>query len=449
MLMRIALSFILAGLGWALAACSPLPESHAASGNPQMETPPREVLIVFSGNTLGELKPCGCAKEEDQGGIERRMGYLKNVVPEGDDLLFVDLGDNFKESTRQGRIKARYLMAAMSRMGYDAVTLGDRDLLYGNEFLKKQEGIPWLVSNMQIEGMDLKRYRIKNFYTGLRVAVLAVADPDLFYVSGHSQITMQDPAKAVSELLKEIEQGGPPDLVVLLTHMKRKKALGLLDLDGVDVVINGHIEDESDQIDMQSVQKNGKIFAQAAPLGQKMGELRVTVDGGNKTYKHRMVRLDSKIPDDAEMTALHDEYNQEIEALFFETLKAKRAKDRTQVYATESTCKTCHADTHETWSGSRHAHAYATLKEVNKSFDPECLKCHTTGFEKPGGFISEIDTPELKNVQCEMCHGARLDHSRAPQGKFAEEARGACSQCHVPKHSPNFNYETYWPKIRH
>lgn len=447
--MRTALSFILAGLGWALAACSPLPESHASSGNPPTDSPPREVLIVFSGNTLGELKPCGCAKEEDQGGIERRMGYLNSVTPKESDLLFVDLGDNFKESTRQGRIKARYLMTAMARMNYDAVTLGDRDLLYGNEFLKKQDGIPWLASNMRIEGMDPPRYRLKIFDNGLKAAVLAVADPDLFYVSGHSQITMQDPAEAVKELLPEIKQGGQPDLVVLLTHMKHEKALGLLDLDGVDVVINGHIEGESDKIDMQPVRKGQKIFAQAAPLGQKMGELRVKVEGGEKTYEHRMVRLDSKIPDDAEMTALHDEYNQEIEALFFETLKAKRAKDRAQVYAAESTCKTCHADAHETWSGSRHAHAYATLKEVNKSFDPECLKCHTTGFEQPGGFISEIDTPELKNVQCEMCHGARLEHSRAPAGGFAEEARGACSQCHVPKHSPNFNYETYWPKIRH
>ncbi|CCQ90968.1 conserved exported hypothetical protein, cytochrome c554-like [Nitrospina gracilis 3/211] len=449
MLMRIALSFILAGLGWALVACSPLPESHASSQKLQPTSSQQELLIVFSGNTLGELKPCGCAKEEDQGGIERRMGYLKSVVPEGHALLFVDLGDNFKEPTRQGRIKARYLMSAMARMGYDAVTLGDRDLLYGNEFLKKQEGLPWLTSNMRIKGMDPPRYRIQTYDNGLKVAVLAVADPDLFYVSGHSQITMQDPATAVRDLLPEIAQGGQPDVVVLLTHMERKKALKLVDIDGVDVVINGHIEDESDTIDMQAVRKGQKVFAQAAPLGQKMGELRVTVYGEKKTYEHRMVRLDSKIPDDAGMTALHDEYNQEIEALFFETLKAKRAKDRTQVYATESTCKTCHAGAHATWSDSRHAHAYATLKEVNKSFDPECLKCHTTGFEKPGGFISEIDTPELKNVQCEMCHGARLDHSRAPQGGFAEEARGACSQCHVPKHSPNFNYETYWPKIRH
>jgi hypothetical protein len=86
---------------------------------------------------------------------------------------------------------------------------------------------------------------------------------------------------------------------------------------------------------------------------------------------------------------------------------------------------------------------------VNKSFDPECLVCHTTGFGKPGGFISEIDTPKLKNVQCEICHGVRLEHAQNPQGGFAGEAKAACGKCHVKKHSPKFNFSQYWPRIRH
>ena len=39
----------------------------------------RELTIIYSGNTLGELKPCGCTKEEDQGGFERRMTFIKNI----------------------------------------------------------------------------------------------------------------------------------------------------------------------------------------------------------------------------------------------------------------------------------------------------------------------------------------------------------------------------------
>lgn len=37
--------------------------------------------------------------------------------------------------------------------------------------------------------------------------------------------------------------------------------------------------------------------------------------------------------------------------------------------------------------------------------EPKCLKCHVTGYGKPGGFISLEQTPGMANVQCEMCHG--------------------------------------------
>ncbi len=84
--------------------CTALPD--------QTESRSGEVLIVYSGNALGELKPCGCDKEEDQGGIERRMSYLKQVIPQEPNTLLVDLGDNFKGSTRQGKLKAHTMMQA-------------------------------------------------------------------------------------------------------------------------------------------------------------------------------------------------------------------------------------------------------------------------------------------------------------------------------------------------
>ena len=92
---------------------------------------PREVLIIYTGNMLAELKPCGCAKEEDQGGIERRMQYLKDTRKTHSHTLLVDTGDHFKEPTRQGKLKAETLLTATEKMQYDAIALGDRDLVYG------------------------------------------------------------------------------------------------------------------------------------------------------------------------------------------------------------------------------------------------------------------------------------------------------------------------------
>lgn len=414
------------------------------------EAVPGEALIIFSGNTFGELKPCGCSKEEDQGGIERRMGYLKEARASAKNTLLVDAGDGFKDPTQQGKLKAQYLIKSMAMMNYDAVTLGEKDTVYGNKFIGDVKNIPWVSSNIELEGVSFPKYRIKKYEDGLKIAIVTAADPNLFYTQGSSDIQVRDPRETLESLLPVLIEKEKPHLIVLLSHMRREDGLKLLDVDGVDIVINGHIETAEDIIDMKPVSKDGKIFVQPGPRGQKMGELRVSFGpGGQKTFQHRMVRLDSHVKFDPEMVKLYGEYNEKIEELFFASLAAKRKKNKTRIFATDKVCSGCHAGEHKTWSESRHGRAYQTLVKVNKSFDPECLICHTVGFDKPGGFVSELDTPGLKNVQCEVCHGPGVKHAKAPGPGFGKQARKACKMCHVKNHSPRFSFKGYWPRIKH
>jgi len=420
--------------------------------SPNRGTPPspdpREVLIVYTGNMLAELKPCGCAKEEDQGGIERRMQYIKDTRSQHPHLLLVDTGDHFKEPTRQGKLKAETLLIATEKMQYDAVALGDRDMLYGPKFLKEHNQIPWIAGNLRIDKFEPIRSKVKIFSNGLKAGILAVADPDLFY--DHVGLKVTDPKQTARKLITHMRETENPDLIVLLTHSERHTALEYLDLDGVDVVINGHIVTESDVIDLKPVRKNGKLFVQSSSRGQKMGELRVQLDPqGNKSMSHQLVKLDSSVKFDPEMVKLYEHYNEKVETMFFETLAGKRNGRNKSVYAGDTQCKTCHPAEHTVWSGSRHGRAYDTLRKINKAFDPECLGCHVVGFNLAGGFISELDTPALKNVQCEVCHGPGRSHASAPQTGFGGQAKEACKQCHVINHSPRFNYAEYWPKIKH
>jgi 2',3'-cyclic-nucleotide 2'-phosphodiesterase (5'-nucleotidase family) len=407
----------------------------------------RKLLVVYTGNLLAELKPCGCAKEEDQGGIERRMEYLNDIRKSKPNLLLVDTGDHFKEPTRQGKLKAQTLMTATEKMGYDAVALGERDLVYGSKFLENHS-LPLISGNISLENLPLQKTRIKKFSNGLKVAILAVVDPDLFYLKNHAGLSIADPEQIVSQEIAGIQKSA--DIIVLLTHMEREKALKYLDKDGVDIVINGHIFNETDTVDMKPVYKAGKVFVQASPRGQKMGELHISLDEmGKIAFEQRMVKLDSSINKDPEMLKLYESYNDEVEAMFFESLAAKRNKDKISVYAGDTVCKTCHSIAHDKWLSSRHGRAYETLRKINKAFDPECLVCHVVGYNTAGGFISELDTPKLKNVQCEVCHGAGKKHASAPAPGFGNNAHKACKKCHVKNHSPRFNFTQYWPKIKH
>jgi len=418
-----------------------LPSSGAAES--------KKLLVVYTGNLLAELKPCGCAKEEDQGGIGRRMQYLKDLRKNKPNLLLVDTGDHFKEPTRQGKLKAVTLMRATEKMGYDAVALGERDLVYGSRFLQ-DHSIPFISGNIELEDLPLKKSQTKEFKNGLKVAILSVVDPSLFYLKNHAGLKVPNADQIVSKEISRIQKSSSVDLIVLLTHMSREKALKFMDKDGVDIIINGHIHSETDTVDMKPIYKNEKVFVQASPRGQKMGELRIKLDEmGKMSFEQRMVRLDSSIKTDPEMLKLYQSYNDKIEVMFFENLAAKRNKDKVSVYAGDTACKTCHLAAHDKWSSSKHGRAYETLRKINKAFDPECLVCHVVGYNTPGGFISELDTPELKNVQCEVCHGAGKKHITAPMPGFGKEARNACKKCHVKNHSPRFNFTQYWPKIKH
>ena len=182
-----------------------------------------------------------------------------------------------------------------------------------------------------------------------------------------------------------------------------------------------------------------------------MGELSIRIDNkGEKSFRQRIIPLDSNVKPDSEMIKWYEEYNREVEDLFFISLESRKNKHGKQkVFASEQTCVTCHPSKHEVWNMSRHSHAYETLNRVNKAFDPECLRCHVTGWGYDGGFISEVDTPKLMNVQCEACHGPKLDHIKGLQQNLKLDAKKICKNCHIKNHSPNFNFLKYWSKIQH
>lgn len=89
-------------------------------------------------------------------------------------------------------------------------------------------------------------------------------------------------------------------------------------------------------------------------------------------------------------------------------------------YVGAKKCKACHMKQYKAWQKTNMANSFENLKpgikteekkkaglDPDKDYtnDKDCLRCHTTGYGKPGGFTSLEETPTLINVQCESCHG--------------------------------------------
>ncbi len=121
-------------------------------------------------------------------------------------------------------------------------------------------------------------------------------------------------------------------------------------------------------------------------------------------------------------------------------------------YVGTNKCRLCHLKEHRTWKATKHATNFDALKgdEVK---NPDCLKCHTTGYGQPGGFVSVEATPGLKGTGCEGCHGPASEHVKAAKAspKFPGENKkinkvpqNACIQCH----NPHVNQKARVAKLR-
>ncbi len=122
-------------------------------------------------------------------------------------------------------------------------------------------------------------------------------------------------------------------------------------------------------------------------------------------------------------------------------------------YVGSAACQTCHADEHAGWLAQDHAKAFATLEAKGKAGDIACLRCHTTGFDKPGGFqAAGTAQPGLRGVGCESCHGPGGDHvgqdarKRGTILKLSDKCGSCailqvCGSCHDDANDPGFEFE--------
>ena len=103
-------------------------------------------------------------------------------------------------------------------------------------------------------------------------------------------------------------------------------------------------------------------------------------------------------------------------------------------------CRSCHLKEYNTWRKTGHAKTYAHL-EGPETKDPDCLKCHTTGYGKPGGFVDIDKTPALVGTGCESCHGPGSVHAEAAKDapedakwdtKIDKVPQNTCVDCHNP-----------------
>ena len=295
---------------------------------------------------------------------------------------------------------------------------------------------------------------------------IADVNPDLLAVvvgstgGGGEANTTAPPAETIGDVLI-VETGNHLQTVAVLDLYPREGSSGaglikLVDGTGIERIrkreeLSGRIDELRTRIATwetdKSVEKKD-IDARKAELAKLEGER----DGLDKSpppatgsyYRYAMREIRDKLGEDAaiksQMSAYYKKVN-DSNKLEFADRKPKPAAKGEAFYVGIESCTNCHEEPRKVWDQTKHAHAYATLSTQFKEFNLDCVSCHVTGYDRPGGStVTHVD--DLKDVQCEVCHGPGSLHAAKPEKvavPIAKPGADVCLGCHHPPHVHTFD----------
>ncbi len=117
-------------------------------------------------------------------------------------------------------------------------------------------------------------------------------------------------------------------------------------------------------------------------------------------------------------------------------------------YVGSEACKKCHEGEYKSFiTYAKKATSYNSIERIKDRLTEEevrgCYFCHTTGYGKPGGFISVEKTPHLKNAGCEVCHGPGELHVKTQSKNYIKNQLTIkdCEVCHTEERVKAFRYK--------
>jgi len=116
-------------------------------------------------------------------------------------------------------------------------------------------------------------------------------------------------------------------------------------------------------------------------------------------------------------------------------------------YVGSQACRECHEEQYASYQkNAKKAHSWESVALMAPKLKPQelrrCYQCHTTGYGRPGGFVSLQETPHQKNLGCECCHGPG---SRHVESEDAADIKGKlkiadCLGCHNQERVGAFHF---------
>lgn len=397
-----------------------------------------DLVLVLSGQQFGYLQPCGCS-EPQYGGLERRFNFFQTLIKErGWPIAAVDLGDiapvtgaKVAISGRQARLKYKYSMEALNRLGYTAVGIGQTEMslplfegltefslnnpkprVLSANLVNKETNFPDMVESSILGGKGNEP----------KIGIVGVVAPSVSGLVRDPGVMFDPLEKALPPAIAQIK-AQKPDIMVLLFQGTVEEAKALVPKFPQFQVILALSAEEEPSAEPKKVGKT--IICNVGHKGRSLGLLGIyrTKDPQRPFelyYQLAHIGPEYKTPEGQDSSnpilALLEEYAKEVKRNNYLADYRQSAHPiqldpafQKATYVGSQKCKTCHKDAYKTWEASKHSQAFQSLVDATRpglrQFDGECVRCHVTGFDFVSGYRDPQATPNLLNVGCESCHG--------------------------------------------
>ncbi|HMT30574.1 MAG TPA: metallophosphatase [Bacteroidia bacterium] len=228
-------------------------------------------------------------KYPGMGGVAQRAALISKIRQEERNVLLLDAGDIFQGTPYFNMYGGELEMKLMSKMGYDAATIGNHDFDNGIEGLVKQlphACFPLINCNYDFTGTPMEGksvpYKIltKN---GLRIGILGVGIELAGLVDKrlYSKTKYLDPLVQSHQISSYLKRRKKCDLVICLSHLGHSyKSDKISDLklaessENIDLIIGGHTHTFLDEpVKIMNKHEKEVLVTQAGWAGLRLGKI--------------------------------------------------------------------------------------------------------------------------------------------------------------------------------
>jgi len=214
-------------------------------------------------------------------------------------VLLVDAGDYAHPTQTHEDRENWFVLRTMGEMHYDAMTLGELELLRGPSYVKSiidSTKVPITLANVRLKGAKqpiAEEFLIRQV-KGVTCGIIGLMGQD--FGEGKQKFVelgfeVDDPFMTAAKLVPEVRKKA--DLVIVLAHLGSADAFQLPKaVPGIDVIVFGHYPGT-----VAPTQVEGALTVRPGQRGQYLGETRMVVNPENKvvSYSGEAVALDVKV----------------------------------------------------------------------------------------------------------------------------------------------------------